>query len=462
MISSTTQQHQYQPHGLHTNGGGGSFIGTAATAAAVVPGVGFFKLLTAFILGGLFFSTAIAAVSACYAVGLQNVKVLWDILQVIVQAVWQSFTAALSTAKAALTFKEDDAQRASWRWRSAWRVLVQELGKTRTTAAEGVAALRQEVALYAGAVGAPGLIPIQYLLDRFLPFSIAGTLEKSLKESLADIAKQTRSIQKIRLSSFSMGEKSPELKAARVYELGNQGVAYDVDVDWPSALEIKLVVSTVGGLARIPVVVKNVKFRGAVRLILTPLTSDPPGFGAALVSFPKAPEINLDVRVAGGDITRIPWLRSEVMSAIQKAVADELLWPRRVVVPSMVPTWTGTGLKEKPILSKDVLVSLEKRDPLLAREEELAESPMLRKQYEQPQLSNLKQQFKVYVNRKDSSDESSSTLAENLTKANTEKESIDHAKGSKQEEDDSSHTVPVESGILWQKLVQSSRQAFAR
>ena len=383
---------------------------TAVTSTtATSTSVGFWKVLFAFCLGGLFFSTALAAVSACYAVGLQNVKTLWDIVRAILVAVWKSFVAALQAAKAALLLRPSSSssstttkERQSWQWRTAWQVLQQELGKTRQTAAQGISALRQEAALYAGAVGAPGLIPLQYLLDRFLPYLIANTMETSLQEALAEIPRQTRSIQKIKLTSFSIGTQSPQLQAARVYELGPHAVAYDIDVDWPAdALEIKLQVVTAGYLARIPVVVRNVQFQGVIRLVLTPLLAQPPGFGAALVSFPKAPRINLNVRVAGGDITRIPWLRSELVAAIQKGIADELLWPKRVVVPSTTPVWSGgTRVKEKTLLSAATLQALERTDPLLEREQALAESPLLRDQYQAPQLSTVRQQFKVFVNRK--------------------------------------------------------------
>ena len=432
---------------------------TAMATAVATPGVGFFKLLIAFIMGGLFFSTAIAAVSACYAVGLENVKLLWDVVKVVINTVWRSFTAALGAAKAALLFKDDAVKRSSWKWRSAWQVLKQELAKTRQTAAEGVQALRQEASLYAGAVGAPGLIPVQYLLDRFLPFSVSEALKKSLKESLAEMPKQTRSIQKIRLVSFSVGARPPQLQAARVYELGNQTVAYDVDVDWESELDLKLVVSTAAGLARIPVTVRNVNFQGVVRLLLTPLIPDPPGFGAALVSFPKAPKINLDVRVAGGDITRIPWLRAELVSAIQKAVADELLWPKRVVIPSTVPTWTGTGLKEKPILSREKLSQLEMSDPLLVREKELAESPMLRTQFEQPELSSLRRKFKVFVNPKENSSGDQSHGEDGLSVSSSSElnpSELPDAGASTENENDREqhgHAASIQSGVLWNTLM---------
>lgn len=440
----------------------------ATTTTTTTSVVGFWKLLTAFCLGGIFFSTALAAASACYAVGMQNVRTLLSIVRAVVIAIWSSFVAALRTAKEALLLQRstEKKKRQHWQWRAAWQVLQQELIKTRQTAAAGVMALRQEAALYAGAVGAPGLIPVQYSLDRFLPLFVAQTLETSLKESLTDIARQTRSIRKVKLTAFSVGNTSPQLQAARVYDLGNQAAAYDVDVDWPaSELEIKLMVIT--PVARIPVVVRNVQFQGTVRVILTPFTAQPPGFGAALVSFPKAPRLNLNVRVAGGDITRIPWLRSELVAAIQKGIAEQLLWPKRLVIPSLAPVWTGTGLREKPILSASVLSELERTDPLLEREQALAqESPMLRDQYQAPQLSLLKQQFKVFVNPRQANDDGnaksnskeSSTIMERNGKNMTTATLMSH-----NDNDSSSHNVvhdnqnenrlaKIQKGILWQGL----------
>ena len=183
--------------------------------------------------------------------------------------------------------------------------------------------------------------------------------------------------------------------------------------------------------------------------------------------FPKAPRLNLNVRVAGGDITRIPWLRSELVAAIQKGIADQLLWPKRLVIPSLAPVWTGTGLREKPILSASILSELERTDPLLEREQTLTqESPILRDQYQAPQLSLLKQQFKVFVNPRQAdnngnaeSNSESSTMERNGKNMTTTTTTalLSH------NDNDSSHNVvhsdqnenrltKIQKGILWQGL----------
>ena len=36
------------------------------------------------------------------------------------------------------------------------------------------------------------------------------------------------------------------------------------------------------------------------------------------------------------EVTRLPWLRTEVQKTIKRAVAERLLWPQRIVIPAEV------------------------------------------------------------------------------------------------------------------------------
>ena len=89
------------------------------------------------------------------------------------------------------------------------------------------------------------------------------------------------------------------------YDVGPEAMAFDVDVKWASATAVDLEVYPTGtrGVV-VPVVVRNVKFQGTLRVIMAPLVPDGPGYGALLVSLRDTPKIGLDVRVAGGEITR--------------------------------------------------------------------------------------------------------------------------------------------------------------
>ena len=49
--------------------------------------------------------------------------------------------------------------------------------------------------------------------------------------------------------------------------------------------------TTTGVGARVPVSVRNLRFNGPVRVIVTDLTPDAPGYGAVLLSLPSRPEV---------------------------------------------------------------------------------------------------------------------------------------------------------------------------
>lgn len=78
----------------------------------------------------------------------------------------------------------------------------------------------------------------------------------------------------------------------------------------------------------------------------------------------------------GGEVMRVPWLRTELLKEIQKAVTSQALWPKRMLVPSM----DAKGIR--PILSREKLRELEQSDPLLKAENLLKETPLLREEME--------------------------------------------------------------------------------
>jgi len=271
----------------------------------------------------------------------------------------------------------------SWKFREAWRVLKAQLLETRRIAAEGVEAIRAEATLYFAAVGPPGLIPIQYVVDKLMPFSIATALRQSFVDALRDV--KNPNIRSLQLKEFTVGDKAPEFLAFRVYDLKQDAMAFDVDTKWVSDLEAKLIMVTKRIQLRVPVTVRKVRFEGTIRIILTPLTAEPPGYGAILVSFPSVPDINLDVNVAGSEITRVPWLRTELVKELQKTIETQFLWPQRLVIP------------EGKLLSKKTLEELAKTDPLLEAEERLMEErPMLKEEIEKRKPT--KQKLKDFLN----------------------------------------------------------------
>ena len=287
------------------------------------------------------------------------------------------------------------------RFREAWMILREGLRSVRSTASEGVAALSAELKLSSAAFGVPGLVGFQYLVDKLTPLRFADELETALVDSLVDVRIGSR---KLELRRFSVGDKPPQLVAARVYDVGADALGFDLDCVWESELEARLEAvpdkllggggvdadgsgSPVPGLtgenqqgfnaalasARVPVSISNFRFVGSVRVVVTHLTRESPGYGAVLLSLPSPPEIGLDVRVAGADVTKVPFFRDELERALQATIADQLYWPRRVVIPTDQPGAVGV-----PVLPAETLRQLEYEDPLLkAEQQQLAEQPAI-------------------------------------------------------------------------------------
>ena len=132
------------------------------------------------------------------------------------------------------------------------------------------------------------------MVDRITPYTLAAALEQSLRDTLKDM--RISQARRLNLKRFDMGTAPPRMLAARAYDVGPEAMAFDVDVQWDSALvaEIEMVTKPIG--ARVPVSVRNVRFEGTVRAVLTPLVPGGPGYGAMLLSLPAPPALKMEVR----------------------------------------------------------------------------------------------------------------------------------------------------------------------
>ena len=360
-----------------------SLTDPALAAVEASTGASFWSLMFAFVCGGLFFSTAVVLVGGVVAFGKNNVQRALTLTGLVLRSVgslvWDVFAAArralLADVGAALGW---DVRK--YGWGEAWAVLKEgfALGRAenpiRRAAAEGVEALRQEANLYAAAVGVPGLPLQQYMLDRLLPLYYGELLGEALGGALRDVKVEGR-VRRMELRKFEVGDTAPRLISARAYDLGAEAMAFDVELDWQSeaTAEIDVVTTAVG--ARVPMTAANFGFAGALRLVVANLTTAAPGYGALLVSMPTAPKIGLDLRVAGAKVSELPWLRGELETTIQNAMEENMLWPRRVVVPAEKTKAKDAVL---PVLNKRTLEELQHDDPLLRAERALAQQPALK------------------------------------------------------------------------------------
>lgn len=339
----------------------------ALASSTVVYKVPLLSLAVSFLLGGLFFSTVAAIVTGVIALGRENTRRAKDVLLIVIRRNWSVVKLSTQFTMNVLRGKE---QMSGFKNRipAALQALRDGIAEIRRVFTESVDAIKKETQMYSAAIGLPGLIPIQYIFDRIFPSMLTAPFESAIEDALLQTAKDNPQIQKLTLRQFSMGDVAPRLLEARLFDLGNRDMAFDLEMSWTSKAraDIDLRISTFG--TKIPVTIQNLRFDGPVRLILVGLRREEPGWEAMLISLPRPPKVGFDVKVAGGMITQIPWLQSYFAKMLDKSVADEVLWPRRAVVSAPAP------FKSKPLLNPMQILSLMRDDPLLRMERELIAS----------------------------------------------------------------------------------------
>jgi len=340
---------------------------TTDTVVRTIYKAPFLSLALSFLLGGLFFSTVAAFVAAVIALGKENTRRLREVIGIVYRRNWTVLKLSVQLTMDVLRGKEKMSGFKS-RFPAAAQTFKDGVAEVARVFTESVDAIKRETKMYSAAVGLPGLIPIQYIFDRIFPSMLTAPFESALQDALLETAKGNSQIRKLILKKFSMGDVAPRVLEARLFDLGDRDMAFDLEMSWKSnaRADLELSVSSFG--AKIPVTIQNLRFDGPVRLILCGLMTEEPGWRALLISLPRPPQVGFDIKVAGGLITQIPWLRNELAKVLDNAVAEEVLWPRRAVVSAPTP------FKAKPLLNPMQILSLMRDDPLLRMERELMAS----------------------------------------------------------------------------------------
>ena len=341
-------------------------VAGAATNVAVTGG-SFWGYFLSFLFGGVFFSTALGVAALFISIGASNVQRAWRVFQFLSSRVWALIAQTAVAVKASL-------QAEGQTFADTRKVLEEGYAATKKEVNESLRAFNQERDFYAAAVGIPGLRTAQYVIDHMMPGLIAAKLERSLAQSISIV--KHPNVKRMILKSVAAGRAAPLLTGARFYDVGDGAMAFDVDVKWVSDITADMdVVPAMGlpaeGLARVPVFVHDVKFDGTVRVLMARLSREDPGYGAIVLSFPDPPYISLDVRVGGGlEVNRVPWLRKVVSDATKTWIKEEMLWPRRMLIPAERPVMEKGG-KPENVLSDAELARVLAEDPLMLAEAQL-------------------------------------------------------------------------------------------
>ena len=170
-------------------------------------------------------------------------------------------------------------------------------------------------------------------------------------------------IKRIYFKKLTFGDAPFRVEGIRVDEKTESQIQIDVDFRWAGDADIFLAIELPAGGAATRMVpkVSDMAVSGTIRIILTPLLPEIPGFGAAVVSLMKPPivKFHLDFGAAFGGSYSASAIVAWLDPFLRSTVTGMLLWPRRIVVPLLGEDITGhlddLQLRHKAALQVEVL-----------------------------------------------------------------------------------------------------------
>jgi hypothetical protein len=146
---------------------------------------------------------------------------------------------------------------------------------------------------------------------------------------------QSATLRETRVEDLTLGDVPPTVSAIKVYATGDPDTFIaDLAVTWESNGRLLLAVSlTERGDLSVPVEVADIRFKGLVRIVMTPALRAPPFMAAMTFSSVGTPNIDFRVKVLGGEVSAIPGLGEQLMAYVTGVTDAVFTWPKRLVLP---------------------------------------------------------------------------------------------------------------------------------
>ncbi|XP_058050624.1 extended synaptotagmin-3 isoform X2 [Ahaetulla prasina] len=166
------------------------------------------------------------------------------------------------------------------------------------------------------------------IVEQFWPY-FGAIMEKTFKEILEPkIRGKNVHLKTCTFTKIHLGDKCPKIKGVKTYtkEVGRRQIILDLQICYIGDCEIHM------ELSKIKVGVKGLQLNGMLRVILEPLLTDIPFFGAVTMFFLQKP--HLEINWAGlTNLLDAPGISLFSDSLIQDLIASRLVLPNRVTIP---------------------------------------------------------------------------------------------------------------------------------
>ncbi|KAJ4951037.1 hypothetical protein NE237_027869 [Protea cynaroides] len=148
----------------------------------------------------------------------------------------------------------------------------------------------------------------------------------------------------LKFSKLTLGTVAPQFTGVSIIEDGSEGITMELELKWDGNPRIVLDIKTLLGVG-LPVEIKNIAFTGVFRLMFRPLVEEFPCFGAVCYSLREKKNLDLSLKVVGGNVQAIPGLVDAIMGTIHDAIEDTLTWPVRKIIPILPGDYSDLELK---------------------------------------------------------------------------------------------------------------------
>jgi hypothetical protein len=168
-----------------------------------------------------------------------------------------------------------------------------------------------------------------------------------IKEQVEPIIEQYKPpiIKRIYFKNLTFGDAPFVVEDVWVEEETKDHVLIEVSLRWAGDANIALAIELPAGgdATRMVPKVSNLHVSAVGRILLAPLLPEIPGFGAAVISLKKPPQIHFKLNFGaalGSSATAKP-VQAWLDPFLRKTLADLLVWPNRIVVPILPEEVTG-------------------------------------------------------------------------------------------------------------------------
>ena len=165
---------------------------------------------------------------------------------------------------------------------------------------------------------------------------VHNTVLKEVEKTVAVSLEYVSLIDFFRFTKSALGTKQPKLKNFRLIESdkSDKTIVIQLDVEYDGDCAFEMEIGT--KIANIPLGIKDVKFKGVMRLELKDLIPTPPLISAAVAYFIRPPEIDFDLTKTA-NIADHPLIGKTVRKLIIDGVSAQVVNPHRIVIPLGVP-----------------------------------------------------------------------------------------------------------------------------